>query len=128
MARTAPRAARSSTSSPETARARVVRSLTAVAVSLSLIGSPLAAQTAPVEPALRELIPDEAVADPESWAQQGVPPEEAAAAEQASEELAPDSPLAEMPQIDIPWPEQVELPQLAPLEPEDDIEFADFGD
>src|SRR5690606_39186066 len=38
----------------------------------------------------------------------------------------PDSPLAETPEIDIPWPEQVDLPQLAPLEPETDIEFAEF--
>ncbi len=123
-ARTAPRAASSSTSSPETALGRVLRALTALALSTSLICSPLAAQT--TEPTLQDLIPDEAVADPETWAQQGVPPDEAAAAEQAPEELAPDSPLAETPEIDIPWPEQVELPQLAPLEPETDIEFADF--
>ena len=96
------------------------RSLTALALSTALACSPLAAQTT-TEPTLEELIPDAAVADPETWAQQGIPPEEAAAAEQAPDELQPDSPLAEVPQIDIPWPEQVELPQLAPLEPEEDI-------
>src|SRR5690606_31596299 len=76
---------------------------------------------------LEELIPDEAVANPEAWAQQGVPPE-AAAAEDAPPEIEPGSPMAELPGIDIPWPEDIELPQLAPLEPEEDIEFADFED
>jgi translocation and assembly module TamA len=33
-----------------------------------------------------------------------------------------------MPGVDIPWPEHQELPQLAPLEPETDIQFADFDD
>jgi translocation and assembly module TamA len=100
------------------------RSLTALTLSTSLICSPLAAQTTPAEPALRELIPDEAVADPETWAQQGVPPEEAAAAEQAPNELAPDSPPAEVPEIDIPWPDEVDLSQITPLEPEEDLGFA----
>jgi translocation and assembly module TamA len=103
---------------------RVLRSLAALALSTSLVCSPVAAQT--TEPTLEELIPDAAVADPETWAQQGVPPDAAAEAEQVPEELAPDSPLAETPEIDIPWPEQVELPQIAPLEPEEGIEFADF--
>lgn len=101
-----------------------MRALTALAASVALVASPIVAQD--TDPALEELIPDAAVADPEGWAQQGVPPEAPAAAEQAAEDLQPDSPLAEMPQIDIPWPEDAELPQLAPLEPEDDIEFADF--
>jgi translocation and assembly module TamA len=105
---------------------RVLRALTAITLSTSLVCAPLAAQDTGAEPTLEELIPDAAVADPEAWAQQGVPPEEAAAAEQAADELAPDSPLAERAEIDIPWPEQVDLPQLAPLEPEEDIEFVDF--
>ena len=61
-----------------------------MAVSASLVCSPVAAQDA-TDRELRELIPDAAVADPETWAQQGVPPEEAAAAEQAPGDLAPDS-------------------------------------
>src|SRR5690606_16505638 len=60
----------------------------------------------------------------ETWAGQGVPPEDAAAAEAAGD-LQPDSPLDET-LIDIPWPDQVELPPIEPLEPEPDIEFADF--
>ncbi len=105
---------------------RVFRALTLLAASTSLVCSPLAAQQA--DPTLEELIPDAAVANPEAWAQQGVPPEDAAAAEQETVELQPDSPLAEVPQIDIPWPEQIELPQIAPLEPEEDIRFADLSE
>jgi translocation and assembly module TamA len=56
-----------------------------------------------------------------------VPPE-AAAAEDDPTELDPASPLADVPGIDVPWPENQELPQLAPLEPEEDIQFADFED
>jgi translocation and assembly module TamA len=102
-------------------------SLAALAASASLICSPLAAQDTSAEPTLEELIPDEAVANPEAWAQQGVPPE-AAAAEDAPGEVQPDSPLAELPGLDLPWPEQEVLPQLAPLEPEEDIQFADFDE
>jgi translocation and assembly module TamA len=102
----------------------VFRSLAAFAASLSLVASPLAAQDAS-DRELRELIPDSAVEDPETWAGQGVPPEEAAAAE-AVGDLQPDSPLAETPLIDIPWPDQVELPPIEPLAPEPGIEFADF--
>lgn len=40
-------------------------------------------------------------------------------------EVDPDSPLAEVPPIDVPWPDDLELPQLAPLEPDDSIQFAD---
>ena len=101
--------------------------MVALAASTSLICSPLAAQDAEAPATLEELIPDEAVANPEAWAEQGVPPE-AAAAEDDPTELDPASPLAEVPGIDVPWPENQELPQLAPLEPEDDIQFADFED
>lgn len=98
----------------------------ALAASASLAWTPLAAQEAS-EPTLEELIPDEAVANPEGWAQQGVSPEDVAA-EEAPPELDPNSPLAEVPGLDLPWPEQEDLPEIAPLEPEEDIQFADFGD
>lgn len=101
------------------------RLLAALAASASIAWSPLAAQQA--EPTLEELIPDEAVANPEAWAQQGVPPE-AAAAEDAPAEVDANSPLADVPGLDLPWPEDEELPELAPLEPEEDIQFADFGE
>lgn len=116
------RAGSGNTSSPS-----LRRLIVALAASASLICSPLAAQDSETLPTLEELIPDEAVADPEAWAGQGVAPG-AAAAEDAPGELDPASPLADLPEVDLPWPENQELPQLAPLEPEEDIQFADFED
>lgn len=40
--------------------------------------------------------------------------------------MDPNSPLAEIPAIDVPWPDDLELPQLAPLEPDDSVQFADL--
>lgn len=100
--------------------------LVALATSVSLAWSPLAAQDQSAAPTLEELIPDSAVADPETWARQGVPPEEAAA-EEVPPEVEAESPLANVPGLDIAWPEQDDLPEIAPLEPEEDIEFADFS-
>ena len=74
---------------------------------------------------LEELIPDSAVRDPVSWAQQGVPPAVVAAEEGLSVEVDPL--LSEMPLVTVPWPDELELPQLAPLESEEDIQFADLG-
>jgi translocation and assembly module TamA len=101
------------------------RIILALALSSSLICAP--AWTQERAPTLDELIPDEAVADPEGWARRGVPPEEMAA-EDDPNELQADSPLAEMPLIDIPWPEEIALPEVQPLEPEEDIEFAELND
>jgi translocation and assembly module TamA len=76
-------------------------------------------------PSLEDLIPDSAVENPEAWAQQGQP------ADPAAEPMAavdPNSPLAESPAIDVPWPDELVLPQLAPLEPDDSVQFADLED
>ncbi|ROT93368.1 outer membrane protein assembly factor [Altererythrobacter sp. FM1] len=78
---------------------------------------------------LQDLIPDSAVDDPEAWAQQGAPQEARADADAiAGESLAADSPLDDAPQIAIPWPDELDLPQLAPLEPDDTIQFADLDE
>ncbi|HEY8604629.1 autotransporter assembly complex protein TamA [Tsuneonella suprasediminis] len=78
---------------------------------------------------LQDLIPDSAVDDPEAWAQQGAPQDARADADAiAGESLAADSPLDDAPQIAIPWPDELELPQLAPLEPDDTIQFADLDE
>lgn len=66
------------------------------------------------------------MANPEGWASQGVPAD--ADAGEGPGELDPSSPVAELPELDLPWPENQELPQIAPLEPEDDIQFAEFED
>src|SRR5690606_3072301 len=49
-----------------------------------------------------------------------------AASQEAAPELDASSPLDELSDVDLPWPENEELPQIAPLEPEEDIQFADF--
>jgi translocation and assembly module TamA len=102
------------------------RWLVALATSVSLAWSPLAAQDRSSGQSLEDLIPDSAVADPETWARQGVPAEDAAT-EDAPPEVDPGSPLADVPGLDVAWPEQQDLPEIAPLEPEEGIEFADFS-
>ncbi len=106
----------------------IARTSTALAAALALLASPLAAQERQVPPRLEDLIPDAAVENPEDWAAQGVPAEDQAGAA-AQEPLSADAPLAQMPEITIPWPEGVELPQLAPLEPADEpVEFVQFDE
>lgn len=103
------------------------RTTTALAAWLALAAAPLAAQGVSENPTLDELIPSEAVANPEEWAAQGVPAE-AAAEEDAPPEVEADSPVADLPAIDLPWPDEMTLPEIAPLDPEDDIRFAEFED
>ncbi|HWK40429.1 MAG TPA: BamA/TamA family outer membrane protein, partial [Croceibacterium sp.] len=104
------------------------RLLAACAVSVALVCNPAAAQENPVPPTLDELIPESAVSDPEGWAQQGVPQTDAAEDEETLPDIDPASAPDDIPGLDIPWPEDTELSEIAPLEPEDDIEFADFSD
>ena len=85
---------------------------------------PLAAQDRTTLPELKDLIPDSAVANPEAWAKQGVPPE-AVSSPNAEPDVQPDTPLADMPQVTVPWPDKLQLPDLAPLTPEPDIQFAE---
>ena len=86
------------------------------------LAQPALAQDRETLPALEELIPDEALDNPEAWAEQGVPPE-AAAAEDAPPPVEQE--LAGMPLVDVPWPSELELPAIEPLEPEEGIEFAE---
>ena len=91
-----------------------------------MLAAPLPATPPPAsEPSLEDLIPDSAVDNPEAWAVQGAP---ADAAVEPALEVDPNSPLAEVPAIDVPWPDDLVLPQLAPLEPDDSIQFADMED
>jgi translocation and assembly module TamA len=96
--------------------------LAALAVS-AVLAQPVAAQDRTTLPELEDLIPDSAVDNPEDWAKKGVPPQDAQQPQSAQPQ--PDTPLADMPQITIPWPDQLQLPQLAPLTPEAGIEFAE---
>jgi translocation and assembly module TamA len=104
-----------------------VRRFIAALSASAVLAHPLAAQDRSTVPELEDLIPDSALDSPEAWAEQGVPPE-AAAAEKAPPELEPGDPLAEMPLVDVPWPEELELPQVEPLTPEEGIVFADAAE
>lgn len=112
---------------------------TAIAAILAVIGpsfaAPLAAQDIEAPPRLEDLIPDEAVANPEAWAERGVAEDlaaEGAAADAADFPAEPepdaDAPLADLPLITVPWPENIEIAAPEPLEPEEEIEFVQFED
>ncbi len=110
----------------------LVRTSTALAAAFALLANPLFqaahAQERQDTPRLEDLIPDSAVENPEDWASQGVPADDQVDA-QAQEPLDATAPLAEMLMVTIPWPEEIELPQLAPLEQaEEPIEFVQFED
>lgn len=79
------------------------------------------AQPTATSPELEELIPDSAISDPESWANQNNP--DNAPAEDAPIEA--QSPLADIPDMSLPWPDEAGVPELAPLTPETDIQFAE---
>ena len=99
-----------------------------MAVLCAAAAQPAMAQDRQDDPELEDLIPDSAVTNPEEWASQGVS-EEAAAAADAPPPLDASSPLADLPEITVPWPEAIELPQLAPLEPAGEpIEFVTFDE
>lgn len=92
------------------------------------VAQPAMAQDRQDDPELEALIPDAAVDNPEEWAADGVTDEALADAE-APPPLDATSPLADLPEITIPWPDRIEFPQLAPLEPaEEPIEFVTFDE
>lgn len=105
----------------------------ALAAALSLVLQPLLFQAARAQdrqdtPSLEDLIPDEAVDDPEGWAAQGVSAD-ALAQEGDPLPLDPDAPLADLPEITVPWPDAIELPDLAPLTPDEEpVEFVTFDE
>lgn len=87
---------------------------------------PAAAQDA--DQSLEDLIPDEAVADPEGWAAQGVPADIAAQVDSVPE-IDADTPLSDMPLVTVPWPEDIDLADVQPLEPDaEPVEFVQFED
>ncbi len=96
----------------------------ALAAVLALAAPPVHAQSRDADPELEALIPDEALADPQAWAKGDEP-----STDPIIPLLDPASPLAEMPEIDLPWPDEgFEVPQLAPLEPDPDVQLADAGE
>jgi translocation and assembly module TamA len=122
-ARTARLADSCSTRSADKTLIPRLRRLVAALTLSAILVQPVAAQERTTLPELEGLIPDSAVDNPEDWARKGVPPEDAQPAENAQPQ--PDTPLADMPLVTVPWPDQLQLPQLAPLTPEPDIQFAE---
>jgi translocation and assembly module TamA len=100
-----------------------LRRLVAALTVSAILAQPVAAQDRTTLPELEDLIPDSAVDNPEDWAKKGVPPEQAQPAENPQPQ--PDTLLADMPQVTVPWPDQLQLPQLAPLAPDPTIQFAE---
>ena len=116
-----------STALPNRSAFDVRRTTGAISVlALALGACPVQAQDTQAPPSLEDLIPDSAVSDAEAWANGGVPvPAQTPDGEPA---LEADSPLADLPQLTVPWPDDTELPQLAPLETDETIQFVELED
>jgi translocation and assembly module TamA len=99
-----------------------LRRLAAILALSTVLTQPLAAQDRTTLPELEALIPDSAVDNPEDWAKKGVQPQPP---ETQNAQPQPDTPLAEMPLVTVPWPDKLQLPELAPLTPEPGIQFAE---
>jgi translocation and assembly module TamA len=102
-----------------------VRILGFVLVALAGVVHPalVAAQDQSSSPALEDLIPDSAVEDPESWAAEGAPDRNGP--DGGGNTVQPDSPMLDVPGLTVDWPGDLELPPVAPLEPEEGMEFAE---
>ena len=97
--------------------------LKACVAALSLAGAPLAAQDAQAPERLEDLIPDSALENPEEWAAQGAQNGEIPGEEQVPD---PDTPIDVPAGFDLAWPDELEIDGFDPLEPEEDIQFADL--
>ncbi|AKM10777.1 autotransporter assembly complex protein TamA [Croceicoccus naphthovorans] len=80
-------------------------------VIAALGATPAYAQSRDADPELEELIPDSAIADPESWA---VDTEAARTPEDAGPD--PDTPLSDPPEMTLAWPEEDLDIAIEPLE------------
>ncbi|WP_324261228.1 BamA/TamA family outer membrane protein [Altererythrobacter sp. H2] len=92
-----------------------------VAAACVCLAGPLAAQAVSASPdaSLDELIPDAAVSNPEGWATEAEPAE-------PEPELDPSSPMDDSGEFAVEWPDDVDLPELVELQPDNDIEFAEI--
>ena len=76
---------------------------------------------------LDELIPAEAVENPEEWAADGAGPIPEGADGAVFAPPEPETPLADLPQLTVEWPDTIDLPDIEPLQPDEDVRFADLG-
>ena len=93
--------------------------------SAALVTQPALAQDRSTAEELEELIPDSALDNPEDWAAQGTDGPQAAEPE-AFAEIEADTPIEDIPGMDLAWPEDLEFEPLQDLEPDEDIEFVDL--
>jgi len=75
-------------------------------------------------PRLEDLIPDSAVANPESWATQTDAATGAAQDVVNAPQLDANAPLADLPEVTLPWPDETQLARPEPLEPEPEAAIA----
>jgi translocation and assembly module TamA len=99
-----------------------VRRFAAILAISTVLAPPLAAQDRNTLPELESLIPDSAIDDPQAWVRQSVPTQ---APGNQDAQPQPDTPLADMPLITVPWPDKLELPAVVPLTPDAGIQFAE---
>lgn len=118
---------------PSPSRARPLRTacLSAIAVVLAAHSTGALAQDRTANAELEALIPDEALDDPESWAADGVPPEEPSPIDGPDPfpadlpELEPESPMAELPGLTIEWPDPLEIPDVDQVENDGSAQFSE---
>ena len=107
-------------------RSRIDRAALSLATCLAALAlveaTPLTAQDSGTPSSIEELIPDSAVENPDTWAEQGTDGEVASATD-AMSELEAETPISDIPGMSVAWPEDIELDSMEPLEPEEDIEF-----
>lgn len=94
-----------------------------IASALAVFPAVAAAQTRNADQALEQLIPDQALENPESWAldtdaaREPAPPAETL-------DIDISAPLDEVPGMTLPWPDGTDLVDVQPLSPDPDIEAA----
>ena len=76
---------------------------------------------------LDELIPPEATQNPEDWAADGAGPVPQDAQGDIFAPPEPDTPLDDLPDMSVEWPDALDLPDIEPLQPDEDVRFADLG-
>ena len=92
-------------------------------LALSAAPLPVLAQPAPAQ-RLEDLIPDSAVANPEAWANQTEAATNAPQDNAQAATLDVEAPLAEVPDLTLPWPDEVELAKPEPLAAEPEAALA----
>ncbi len=90
-----------------------------------LANAPVRAQDSSAPPSLEELIPDSAVENPEEWAQQGTDDGAAVDADVLSG-IEADTPIADLPDMQVAWPTDLDIEPFEPIESEADIEFVEL--